>query len=552
MNPTRLLRSLLSERLGQTAGRWPREMFGEMDAPTLRQAIAERVNPSPQSVIEPPAPTRIQPDAGGAREGFDTGRVVRRTIDAPHARGYGEGNFEILQNPTVAQIDRFVAREMRDPANWWVRDARRFPGSDPKQYYPLRYLQDADGNIYISSGVNVEHSHMAQGLRARGVNLGNDPIRSEFGSGQLQYRDGKWVFERGSETTGGDFAVSRQIFEPLDPSYPNVRASDAPNAGSGGAGQEGFNFDEPLYHGTSGAIEGEFIPSRGLELGNGVYVTPDAEFASQHATKHNQGGAVVPLYARQGRYATGEQYRNALDNVGNGRNHDATQAYLESRGYIGVRDGREIVVFRPENLTFRTQSPDGGSAQTGRSLADRVLNVEPAPMQRDGNILRLQDDRGSLQARALDGDSVLRVDSLGIAQGSRGTLGPRVLRALLDEADRTGRVLVSDTRLSADAVRAVESLRRLGLTVTKNPSVTIMPTGSHVAGDFAPLYSITRGPVEWADVQRAYFEPNVRVRAQPNAGGGRNGNGGTVAALTALPAGALTLRELLRDRYGAA
>ena len=196
------------------------------------EVLGPEAAPRPAGLIGREAPTiegefaRVSPDGGSAQ----TGRVTRRTIDAQHAPGYGTGTFEILQNPTVAQIDRFVAREMRDPANSWMRDARR-TGGDPKQYYPLRYLLDADGNVYISSGLNVEHSHMAQGLRARGVDLGNDPIRSEFGGGQLQYRDGQWQFERGSVSTGGDFATSRDIFEPLDPNYPNVRPTRAqPNA----------------------------------------------------------------------------------------------------------------------------------------------------------------------------------------------------------------------------------------------------------------------------------------------------------------------------------
>jgi len=45
VNPTRVLLSLLAERLGQTAGRWPRQLFGGAEAPTLREAIAARVEP---------------------------------------------------------------------------------------------------------------------------------------------------------------------------------------------------------------------------------------------------------------------------------------------------------------------------------------------------------------------------------------------------------------------------------------------------------------------------------------------------------------------------
>lgn len=47
MNPTHALRTLLAERLGRTAGRWPRELFGDaVDASpqssSLRQALRQR------------------------------------------------------------------------------------------------------------------------------------------------------------------------------------------------------------------------------------------------------------------------------------------------------------------------------------------------------------------------------------------------------------------------------------------------------------------------------------------------------------------------------
>lgn len=136
-----------------------------------------------------PRTQQPRPDGGAA----PSVRVPRRTYDVPHAPGYGTGTFEVLQNPSRTQIESFVARELRESpsAKQWARQAGN---DDPLQYYPLRYMRDADGNVYVASGLDVEHSHMARGLRAQGVNLGEDSTRSSYGAGQMTRRDGQWSY----------------------------------------------------------------------------------------------------------------------------------------------------------------------------------------------------------------------------------------------------------------------------------------------------------------------------------------------------------------------
>lgn len=79
---------------------------------------------------------------------------------------------------------------------------------------------------------------------------------------------------------------------PLDPAARMTRAR-----------QQGFNPDETLYHGTTQAVEGPFIPSPDGPGGPGVYTSASRTQAHNYANPNNRPGDapnIMPLIAREG------------------------------------------------------------------------------------------------------------------------------------------------------------------------------------------------------------------------------------------------------------
>lgn len=263
-----------------------------------------------------------------------------------------------------------------------------------------------------------------------------------------------------------------------------------------------------------------------------AHFTDSPALAGTYADRAGGPGNVRPVLARMGRVlhveesAVPQPARSAeLIREARAKGYNSVEITVDTRGQHAelAQEMRRRFPKASDADVLAAIGPDTGEVKreviiinpkadvASRSLAARVFNAPPAPIERAGDMLRLGDDRGVLQARVQPTNSVIKVDALGLANEVRGTMGPRIIRALLDEADKTGRVIVSDTRLSGDAVRAVESLRRLGLTVTKSPDFQVAATGSHISGN-GPLYVITRGPAPgWSRVMDAYFEPNVAL-----------------------------------------
>lgn len=293
---------------------------------------------------------------------------------------------------TAAEADRAAlggALPLLDYATIYTAPEFAFPGTMARGGAAIRSLGQAAASRIGSAGVSSFTPEQLAQLRAISAEP-NNPFRLPSEIVEVGEARPRVPFQVGEAASPAPVDIRRTrpmsgIDYPTQPQPPRDPAAlDAgqPNAGPASLEQlraQGFNVDEPLFHGTQGDWEGQFRPSRALDLGNGVYVTPDAEFASAHAMKHPEGGNVIPVFARGGRFATEEEYLNAVANagngrsIGNGRTHDAAQAMLESQGYIGVRAGREVIVFRPENIARRHGEPAPASLGGGDAGARQVL-----------------------------------------------------------------------------------------------------------------------------------------------------------------------------------
>jgi len=450
LNPTRILRSLLAERLGQTAGRWPRELFGEANAPTLRQAIAERMTspaPRPPSPIEAMEPRLADmPDAGSGGAGQ---RPLRRTED----REIAADNFfpvaEDMAGTDVSAVSavRRRSREMTPTEiEVPIRDLQATQhsvrddfGSTPMGDLPQVY-RDASGRMLIVDGHNRAF---------RVAQSGADRIRVRFYDDAAHSPDGG---------ASGAVTFAREINGRREFNTPNItvfveNTSDSP---------------QPMLH-------WELRDDRSNSLS-------DTETLAGRSRLQQEGIAAAIDTIRQDGGAA-YRVRGATESMGR-RYLRLAQEQAEAGGYRFRQDGRDLIVERraPDapNAVSRT---DGGASGAGnRSLGDEIADAE-------AEIARL----------------------LGQPPPA-----PRVRSA---------------------APEAAPSMRET------------LEEGARRADDFADATrDLNVGRAE-LDELLARAE-QLRAARSPNAG--PRGNGRTVAALAALPPGALTLRELLRDRYGAA
>lgn len=148
-------------------------------------------------------------------------------------------------------------------------------------------------------------------------------------------------------------------------------AQRAPDAG-------GWSTDK-YFHRARAPVEGELRPSEGGRLGPGVYISRDRPIQLRRDIdgEAREGENVLPLQVRQGRFIREREYeavwaRHAapLERAGNSNStrlaHDAAQAELARKGYIGAEAGSDdIVVWDAANVRSRfAQRPNGGPRDT--------------------------------------------------------------------------------------------------------------------------------------------------------------------------------------------
>lgn len=270
MNPTRILRSLLAERLGQTAGRWPRELFGEMEAPTLRQAIAERMtSPAPRaaSPIETLEPRLADgPDAGAP--------VTSNASTAPDGGASGAGNAyreqlraegfnvdEPVYHGTNADFEHFDPARASgqgmygDGAGYfatapqWANEFARGEGANVRQVYVRGNIFDTGRHTASHRGSPALIADYARLYQQKGMDFAASGIERHLQNGnflaayQQAVRDLGTFAElgydgvRGASSLAGDEIV---VFSP-DNIAPRWRAPDAPNASPPSTGNGGRN-----------------------------------------------------------------------------------------------------------------------------------------------------------------------------------------------------------------------------------------------------------------------------------------------------------------------
>lgn len=153
--------------------------------------------------------------------------------------------------------------------------------------------------------------------------------------------------------------------------------ANAPDAGARGGGQadieqlraQGFNVDEPLFHGTGADIDGPLRPTVDHPRGTAVYTATNRDMAQSYADSARGGNPnVVEMYAR-GRVASEQDWHHAYAEANpagaSGSNIDKNNravALLRERGFSGVRDGQEVAVWNPSDLVRAPARPDGGAA----------------------------------------------------------------------------------------------------------------------------------------------------------------------------------------------
>ena len=177
------------------------------------------------------------------------------------------------------------------------------------------------------------------------------------------------------------------------------------------AKEQGFDVDNPVYHGTNADIDAFKINDDGVNLvGRGIYAA-DAHTAGGYSGGVNP--SVYPLNVR-GKKATNEDAAIARDAIGKDWDNDLVNDWLSERGFTH-RDGRHgIVVFDPKNLRSVNAAFDPAKTGSSNLLASNpaattgagILGLGAAAQSNDtyadyspSNLARLQsDDVGGYQA----------------------------------------------------------------------------------------------------------------------------------------------------------
>ena len=189
---------------------------------------------------------------------------------------------------------------------------------------------------------------------------------------------------------------------------------------------------EPIvfYHGTNQDLK-EFRPSKEGVLGKGIYITPDAEYASSYAEesafgdKRGTGGNVIPLFARvtyplivkykQG-YDPAIQALEALgvdtdkayqiveksqEEFGNMTNQIMSRA--KKLGYDAIfynnEDGsiREAVVFEPNQVKSAFNQKPTASKDIRYQIRNIMDEVDPDINSRVGATTRVREEKGFVE-----------------------------------------------------------------------------------------------------------------------------------------------------------
>ena len=177
------------------------------------------------------------------------------------------------------------------------------------------------------------------------------------------------------------------------------------------AKEQGFDVDNPVYHGTNADIDAFKINDDGINLvGRGIYAA-DAHTAGGYSGGVNP--SVYPLNVR-GKKATNEDAASARDAIGKDWDNDLVNDWLSERGFTH-RDGRHgIVVFDPKNLRSVNAAFDPAKTGSSNLLASNpaattgagILGLGAAAQSNDtyadyspSNLARLKsDDVGSIEA----------------------------------------------------------------------------------------------------------------------------------------------------------
>jgi len=319
-----------------------------MDAPTLRQAIAERVNPSPQSVIEPPAPTRIQPDAGGVQEGFGTTPFYRGAVhDVDTSQGPNQLAFFTPSREFAGEFPRALPAEQRRVGEYRLREDQLadFRNPETQQRVLAELADDADATDHLRRRI-AQMRDKATG-HIDWVISADPAIRDAI---ERAGYSGMWLDEGGGQASVAVFRNS------------DIRpASAQPDGGASGAGNFAWTDDNFTLAGDGGQIRGRLWTNG--ETGE------QALKIDSSATLRPGTGQGVPLYIQ----AFQEAQRRGLPLVSDQRvSLSASHVYdaLARRGYRVERNPtaeqvRGHWVSRDGDPVFRvTDAPNAGPPRT--------------------------------------------------------------------------------------------------------------------------------------------------------------------------------------------
>ncbi len=164
----------------------------------------------------------------------------------------------------------------------------------------------------------------------------------------------------------------------------------------------GFDTSRPLYHATNSSFDSFEAPEDNfLKYGQGVYTTPDPQYADRYIREnrsldsaYKEGANVMPLYAR-GNIGTERDWEAARQEMmsegvspsGYNAQQAEIQRRLKDKGFDGLNMfGREIVIFDPKNL--------------------RSINAEFDPAMSNSDMIMYSG--GGRQGAAVAGGSALR------------------------------------------------------------------------------------------------------------------------------------------------
>tara|TARA_R110002095_G_scaffold197339_1_gene176390 strand:- start:1456 stop:12243 length:10788 start_codon:yes stop_codon:yes gene_type:complete len=141
----------------------------------------------------------------------------------------------------------------------------------------------------------------------------------------------------------------------------------------------GFDTDRVYYHGTKSSSEIDSLrTSQDGMLGKGVYITDDIGKAEKYAgmgMRYSDGGSVYPLYIKDGEIWDVADKGFPRDEF-QGTNDDVVDE-LSQRGFIGIKDGKETVLFDPANIRSVNAAFDPDEADSSNLMYSRTAELDP-------------------------------------------------------------------------------------------------------------------------------------------------------------------------------